>query len=115
MRNVVCILFAIVPNICRAEVLDKIPSYGDLWITSIVIGLFFFLLSYKVRFINYFSLIVALFVAFGFYDMYSEPSFRNAVIDERGEGYFYHGFFSSFFILVLSLIGGWFRISRAKR
>ncbi|GAB3530441.1 hypothetical protein [Photobacterium alginatilyticum] len=115
MKKVVCLLLAIVPNICHAEVSDKIPSYGNLWITSIVIGLVFLLISYKVRFINYFSLIVALFMAFGIYDMYAEPSFRSAVIDEKGEGYFYHGFFSSFLIFVLSIIGSWLRHFKAKR
>ncbi|WP_145958608.1 hypothetical protein [Vibrio tapetis] len=108
-------MLVIVPSICHAEMADKIPSYGNFWITSIVIGLVFFLLSYKVRFINYISLIVALFMAFGVYDMYSDPSFRGGVIDEKGEGYFYHGFFSSLLIFVLSVIGSWLRHFKAKQ
>ncbi|WP_413113573.1 hypothetical protein [Thaumasiovibrio sp. DFM-14] len=115
MKKIICLLLANIPNICHAEISDKIPSYGSLLITSIVIGLVFLLLSYKLRFINYLSLIVALFMALGVYDMYAEPSFRSAVIDEKGEEYFYHGFFSSFLIFILSITGSWLRNFKAKR
>ncbi|WP_036799446.1 hypothetical protein [Photobacterium marinum] len=105
MKKYLYLLFVIFPSVTFGELSDKTPSYGSFWLTSIIIGLLFLVASYKLRYFHYFGLLVTIFMFLGVYDLYSEPSFRNSVMDEKGEWYFYHGYISSLQVFILSVIG----------
>lgn len=95
--------------VCHAEIIDKLPSFESMWVTATVLGILFLLASMRFRLSPIIAAFVSLILASSFYDMYVEPSFRQAVLSEMGSMYFFNGYASSLTVFILSLIGLYMR------
>jgi len=96
------------PVTCYAEVSDKIPTIVGMWSTSLVLGIIFFLVSLRYKFAPVLAIFISFLLAYSFYDMYVDTSFREAVVMEQGGNYFLNGYASSIVVFIFSILGRFF-------
>ncbi|EIA1557589.1 hypothetical protein [Vibrio parahaemolyticus] len=105
MKKIAFLGLLLFPLVSHAEVSDKIPTLVSMWATSLVLGTILFLASIRFSFPLLIAAVISVFLAYGFYDMYTDVLFREAVIAEKGGSYFLNGFGSSMIVFILAILG----------
>ena len=105
MKKIVGLLLVSLPSVSYAEVSDKVPSISNMWLLSIALGMLVLIASLRFNLALLFAALISACLAYSFYDMYADPTFREAVYFEQGTSYFYHGYISASMVFVLALLG----------
>ena len=109
MKKIDALLLVSLPFVSYAELSDKIPSISNMWLLSIALGMFALIASLRFNLPLLFAVFTSVFLAYGVYNMYADPTFRKVVYSDQGVLYFYHGYASAFVVFTLALFGAVFK------
>lgn len=115
MNILILTVFSLISCTASAEVADKIQSYQGMWFSALLLAALLGGLSYIKPLFLIPAVATSLFFAYGYYDMASDYTIRQLVLDEKGTNYFILGYFSSFTLLATAVFGAAFSRFRNKQ
>ena len=115
MRIVLILTIILITSTTSAAVSAKIITLSEMWISSTIIGIVFFTLSYNKLWFVYVGLFISLLFITLVYGITLDKHSLSAILQKRGEYYILNGYISSSLIAVLSCLGRFTHQRRQKR